>query len=67
MLIRTTRLDEGWRIWFQDGSFILAGCLSSLLHGLFGATWNILTTWQLISPRMRKRKSKEEAAEILMS
>ena len=68
MLIRTTRLDEGWRIWFQDGSFIVAGCLSSLLHGrLFWSYLNILTTWQLISPRMRKRKSKEEAAEILMS
>ena len=35
MLIRTTGLDEGWRIWFQDGVFIwlLAECLSSLLHG----------------------------------
>lgn len=67
---RTTRLDGGWRIWFQGGVFIwlLAGCLSSLLHGhLFWSCLNILTTWQLISPRLSKRKSKEEAAKILMS
>lgn len=70
MLIRTTGLDEGWRIWFQDDVFIwlLAECLSSLLRGrLLWSCLNILTTWDLISPRLSKRKSKEEDAKILMS
>lgn len=61
--------DESWRnVEAKMKRSLLAGCLSSLLHGrLFWSYLNILTTWQLISPRMRKRKSKEEAAEILMS